>query len=125
MESEDVGFGLFLTASLFNHSCMRNASFFAIPEGQKLMIIANNVIIPGEEICVQYRKHDIRDGLEERRKQMQFDCRCQGCQEGLEGQDMELALWCMTSLNMSIGKGGRLENAFLRRGKEAFAQGME
>lgn len=74
----DHGFGVWLQASMLNHSCVPNALYGFL--GNVLVIRLARNVGQGEEICIAYCS--CHDSLEERTAKLQrrgFECKCELC----------------------------------------------
>ncbi len=52
-DERHIGLAIYAGASMFNHSCMKNASYF-FTDGGGIVVVASDVILPGEEIFISY-----------------------------------------------------------------------
>lgn len=80
--SELLGYALYPSASLFNHSCLPNVR--KAREGRRWRFWSSRDIGVGEEVCITYLGGDERTmNVQERRDRLkggwEFDCACQGC----------------------------------------------
>ncbi|XP_054165106.1 histone-lysine N-methyltransferase SMYD3-like [Oppia nitens] len=108
LSDQTFGSGLFIGASVLNHSCAPNVSFHSI--GNKLMIISKRFITSGEELTVSYIDHnlpiDTRSML--LKNYYYFDCHCRRCIDGVndshDNDDKNLANYFMKQLTDSILK---------------------
>ncbi len=76
----DHGFGLWLQASMFNHSCIPNALYGFL--GNVLVVRLARDVVKDEEICIAYCS--CHDSLEERNAKLQrrgFQCVCELCEK--------------------------------------------
>ncbi len=55
MEDDErfIGLAIYSGASMFNHSCLKNASYF-FTDGGGIVVVATDVILPGEEVFISY-----------------------------------------------------------------------
>lgn len=77
---EFFGFGVFPSASFFNHSCDPNIK--KIRKGNELHFVTKREILPHEELCIDYGNY-LDESVEIRRKQLKewfFDCGCKRCE---------------------------------------------
>ncbi|WPK22800.1 hypothetical protein PUMCH_000013 [Australozyma saopauloensis] len=78
-EREFFGFGVYASASYFNHSCYPNVK--KVREGNTYKFIASRDIFPGEEMCISYGVRE-SDNVIQRRdclKEWFFTCGCSRC----------------------------------------------
>ena len=81
-----VGSGLYLRSSMFNHSCNPNAAF--VFAGNRIVIAATDKIEPGGEICISYGSTFPYSPLSLRREKTllyDFACKCEACMEDWPG----------------------------------------
>ncbi|CAH6718405.1 hypothetical protein CLIB1444_01S05996 [[Candida] jaroonii] len=81
---EFFGFGVFPSASFFNHSCDPNIK--KIRKGNELHFQTKREIEPHEELCIDYGNY-LDESVEIRRKQLKewfFDCGCKRCEVELK-----------------------------------------
>lgn len=82
-DKEYFGFGVYPTASFFNHSCDPNIK--KTRTNEKLLFKTIRDIVKGEEICIDYGNY-LNENVLTRRKQLAewfFDCGCTKCQRDL------------------------------------------
>lgn len=101
-EEENIGLGLYLNSSLFNHACLPNC--FCIFEGKKIRFIAKRDIAKGEELTIAYM--DLMASCTEERKieiksKQGFDCWCDTCNRKLHD---DLKLKCQDGSTLSEKK---------------------
>ncbi|KAK6464821.1 hypothetical protein DFJ63DRAFT_318049 [Scheffersomyces coipomensis] len=83
-DREFFGFGVYPSASYFNHSCDPNLIKKRIKN--TLEFVTKRDILPGEEICIDYGRF-LDEDVEARRKELKewfFDCGCEKCNIDLE-----------------------------------------
>ncbi|TFK67216.1 SET domain-containing protein [Pluteus cervinus] len=82
-DSEMLGWGLYTSASYFNHDCNPNVK--KVRDGRSLFFRTTRDVLPGEELCISYV--DLQDSVFDRQRQLQqhwyFTCCCQRCQTEL------------------------------------------
>lgn len=83
------GSGLWIQASLFNHSCCPNADYYMI--GEQLFLRTSRAVAKGEEICVSYVSPDLL--FAERQEKLStrhggFVCNCSRCSVCLENPEV-------------------------------------
>ncbi|XP_054165102.1 N-lysine methyltransferase SMYD2-B-like [Oppia nitens] len=75
------GTGMFIGASVLNHSCASNVCFQSV--GNKLLIISEQYIKAGDELTVSYLNKCLLMPTDRRRMQLKsyyyFDCHCRRC----------------------------------------------
>ncbi|XP_054165104.1 histone-lysine N-methyltransferase SMYD3-like [Oppia nitens] len=85
---ECFGSGIYIGASVLNHSCDCNLSFQSI--GNKHLIISKRYISAGEELTVEYI--DLTLPTDARRKLLKFyyyfDCHCRRCDENIDEDEL-------------------------------------
>lgn len=77
-----LGWGVFLAASLFNHSCRPNLCYLRGEDGPGFQFIARREIKAGEELTISYLGDDDLPGRRAYlREHYFFDCACERCRE--------------------------------------------
>ncbi|KAG7664237.1 SET6 [[Candida] subhashii] len=85
-DKEFFGFGVYPSASFFNHSCAPN--IVKTMDTNKLSFRTLRDILPGEELCINYGNY-LDESVETRRKELSewfFDCACNKCEADLEAK---------------------------------------
>lgn len=82
--SELLGYAVYPTASLFNHSCLPNVR--KAREGRLWRFWSSREIEAGREVCITYLGGDERSlNVAERRERLkggwEFECACEGCRQ--------------------------------------------
>lgn len=115
---DEIGSGLFVNTSLFNHSCFPNA--FVINDGNKIKVMAVNKIVPQDEICISYLL-----GIEPRiirqlrlEKLWKFKCSCQRCQDEIIKEKEE-------KIEIDMKKAEEIENLILSLEKSNITLGFQ
>ncbi|KAG2133693.1 SET domain-containing protein [Suillus clintonianus] len=79
-KDEMLGWGLWVGASYFNHSCYPNVKKARV--GRTMHFTTTRSVETGEELCISYIDHD--QTITQRRQELEdswfFECRCQRCQ---------------------------------------------
>lgn len=86
--AEYLGWGLWTTGSIWNHSCAPNVAKARVRD-RWVFVVDSNVnggvgVSIGEELCISYLGGDEKElGVSERRKRLQdawgFECQCDAC----------------------------------------------
>lgn len=92
-KSKEIGYGLYFTTSLFNHSCTPDA--YAVFLGDHIVIVLQRKVAGGQEVTISYGTTYPTSKFSDRQRKLMenfyFTCICQQCQKGEELEAEELA----------------------------------
>lgn len=91
--SKELGYGLYYTTSLFNHSCTPDS--YAVFLGDHIVIVAQRFVPAGGEVTISYGTTFPNTKWPERQRKLMdnfyFTCACEQCLKGEEVEAIELA----------------------------------
>ncbi|KAF8655003.1 hypothetical protein AX16_003307 [Volvariella volvacea WC 439] len=114
-DSEMLGWGIYISASYFNHDCEPNVKKLRASRSFEFVTLRD--VEPGEELCINYI--DLKDHVTERRSQLEkhwyFSCNCKRCEKELG----------VAAPNSSSEAGDSLDQPMQNNGQPLTDHGMD